>query len=50
VDRWIQLDVPPQIVDNRTVVPLRAFAETIGAEVAWCGDTQTVTITSPYWG
>ena len=46
-DRWIQLDVPPQIVNNTTLVPLRAFVEAIGAEVDWCGDTRTVTIISP---
>lgn len=42
----ITLDVPPQIVDDRTLVPARAVAESFGAEVAWDGETRTVTITS----
>ncbi|MCL2838053.1 MAG: copper amine oxidase N-terminal domain-containing protein [Oscillospiraceae bacterium] len=46
--RWITLDVPPQIVDNRTLVPLRAIAEATGADVEWDADTQTVTITTNY--
>lgn len=29
------LDVPPVIVDNRTLVPLRFISENLGAEVAW---------------
>jgi N-acetylmuramoyl-L-alanine amidase len=27
--------VPPQIINNRTMVPLRFVAEALGAEVAW---------------
>jgi len=46
-DGWIELDVPPQIVDNRTLVPLRAISEALNAEVDWCGDTRTVTIETP---
>ncbi len=42
----ITLDVPPQIVDDRTLVPARAVAESFGADVAWDGETRTVTITS----
>ncbi len=42
----ITLDVPPQIVDDRTLVPARAVAESFGAEVEWDGDTRTVIITS----
>lgn len=42
----ITLDVPPQIVDERTLVPARAVAESFGAEVEWDGDTRTVIITS----
>jgi len=45
-DRWVELDVPPQIVDNRTLVPVRAISEGLNAEVEWCGDTRTVTITT----
>jgi hypothetical protein len=36
-------DVPPQIINNRTMVPLRAIFEAMGAKVDWVGETQTVT-------
>lgn len=36
-------DVPPTIEDGRTLVPLRAIFEAIGADVAWDNNTQTVT-------
>lgn len=42
----VTLDVPPQIVDDRTLVPARAVAESFGAEVDWDGETDTVIITS----
>lgn len=38
------LDAAPQIVGDRTMVPLRFIAEALGAKVDWDGDTQTVTI------
>ena len=44
-DEWIALDAPPRIVNDRTLIPLRAVAEAFGAQVEWDGDTQTVTIT-----
>jgi len=40
----ITLDVPSQIVDSRTLVPVRAVAESFEAEVTWDQDTQTVII------
>ena len=39
------LDVPAQIVDSRTLVPVRAIAESFGCEVGWDDPTKTVTIT-----
>lgn len=42
--REIVLDVPPQIIGDRTLVPARAAAEGFGAEVGWDGETRTVTI------
>jgi len=42
----VVLDVPPQIVNSRTLVPARAVAESLNAEVAWNSVTQTVSITS----
>ena len=41
------LDVPPMLVGDRTLVPLRAFSDAFGATVGWDGETFTVSITSP---
>ena len=41
----VELDVPPQIVGERTLVPARAISEALGCKVGWDGDTRTVTIT-----
>ena len=41
----LTFDVPPQIIDNRTMVPMRAIFEALGADVEWDGDTRTVTAT-----
>jgi len=38
----IEFDVNPQIIDGRTMVPLRKIFEEIGALVKWDNDTQTV--------
>lgn len=35
-------DVKPQIVDNRTMVPIRAVAEQIGYEVKWTSGTKRI--------
>ena len=37
------LDVPAQIIDSRTMVPLRAIFEALGATVEWDDATKTVT-------
>lgn len=41
----IVLDVPPRLVDGRTLVPVRAVAEGLGADVKWEGETKKVFIT-----
>lgn len=41
------LDVPAQIINNRTLVPLRFVAETLGAKVGWYGKSQAITINTP---
>ncbi len=41
----VQFDVEPQIVDDRTMVPLRAIFEAMGAAVSWDSETRTVTAT-----
>jgi len=38
------LDVPAQVVNDRTLVPLRAIVESFDAEVVWDGDTSTAYI------
>lgn len=38
------LEVPSQIVGNRTLVPLRFVAETLGAQVGWYGQSRVITI------
>jgi len=38
----LAFDVPPQIVNDRTVVPMRAIFESLGATVDWNADTRTV--------
>ncbi len=43
--KQIAFDVPPQLINNRTMVPLRAIFEALGATVDWDNDTQTVTST-----
>jgi hypothetical protein len=42
----IQLDVPPKIVGDRILVPVRAIAEAFGAKVEWSGLDNTVYISS----
>ena len=39
----IAFDVPPQAIDGRVMVPLRAIFEHIGAEVEWENSTKTAT-------
>lgn len=43
----IKPDVPPQIVDGRTMVPVRWVAEALGAEVEWNQQNNTVNINTP---
>lgn len=43
------LDVPPEIINGRTLVPARAVAEALDCSVNWDGNTQTVTISSEKW-
>ncbi len=42
-NKYLSFDVPPFIENSRTMVPLRAIFEALGAEVKWDGDTKTVT-------
>jgi len=40
-----EIDVPAMIIDERTLVPVRAISEAFGCEVGWDGETKTVSIT-----
>jgi len=40
-----ELDVEPQIINSRTMIPLRFVTENLGCNVQWDGDTKTITIT-----
>lgn len=40
------LDVPAQLMNDRTMVPLRAISESLDCNVGWDQDTKTVTIES----
>lgn len=44
--RQVMLDVPPMIVNGRTLVPLRFISESLGAHVQWLQAARTVYITS----
>ena len=46
-EKLIILDTPATVTNNRTYVPLRFVAESLGATVNWAADTQEVYITSP---
>ena len=41
-DKPIEFDVKPTIINDRTLVPLRAIFEALGAQVTWDGDTNTI--------
>ncbi len=41
----ILIDVPPQIISGRTMVPIRVISEGMGAEVSWDGDERRIIIT-----
>ncbi len=41
----IKLEVPAQLINDRTMVPVRVIAESFGANVQWDGNGRTVIIT-----
>ncbi len=42
----ILIDVPPQIIDGRTLVPVRAVSEALNARVKWIPEENKVSITT----
>lgn len=45
-NKIIELDTAPFIENNYTLVPVRAVAESLSANVEWNGETKTVAITT----
>ena len=43
-EQYVNFDVKPQIINGRTMVPIRAIAEELGYDVIWFGDSNTVRI------
>lgn len=43
----IELDVAPLLLQDRTMIPLRFAAESLGVEVSWDAPTKTVNVTRP---
>ncbi len=39
----LEFDVTPKMINDRVMVPMRKIFETLGATVAWDGETQTIT-------
>lgn len=42
--KYVQFDEKPAIVESRTIVPMRAIFEALGAKVEWDEKTRTVTV------
>lgn len=47
-DVKVETDVPPYISNGRTMLPIRAILEPLGAQFSWDGKTQTVTVTKGF--
>lgn len=45
-DRPVQLDVPAQIIDGSTMVPIRFLSESLGAQVGWNEESHVVMLTT----
>ena len=45
-DKSVDFDVPPQIIDGRTLVPLRAIFEALDYNVKWYGNEERIEATS----
>lgn len=47
-NKVLHLDVPPQLIDNSTLVPLRFISETLGASVKWNQEISQAEITTEH--
>ena len=49
-DEAIELDTPARLINDNTMVPIRAVSEAFGADVYWIGDLQRIVIdVQPEW-
>lgn len=46
----LYMDVSPIILENRTMVPVRAISEAVGCKVEWFGEDQRIVVYSPAGG
>lgn len=49
-DVWLEMDVPPVIRNDRTLVPIRAISEAVGCQVDWFAEDQRIVVYSPAGG
>lgn len=45
-DKFVNIDVPSMILNDRTLVPVRAVSEALGLNVEWIGETNTVALSN----
>jgi len=45
----VDLDVPPMIIQGRTLVPLRFIAEVLDGEVEWIAETKQIHVRVWIW-
>lgn len=43
----LTMDIPPKLINAKTMIPLRFVSESIGFEVVWNADTRVIDILSP---
>ena len=46
LEKAYEMDIPPTAVESRTLVPVRAVGEILGADVKWVQETNSVEITA----
>lgn len=44
IEDYYDMDTPPVVINDRTMLPLRALGELLGAEVGWDQDTLTASV------
>lgn len=44
IEDWYDMDMPPVVINDRTLLPLRALGELLGASVSWDQETLTASV------